>query len=63
MKIKQGEKTLRLHEWDFQKIKDTIFKTAVGSNLFSNTFLDLARRGHHGVGFFTVQFPANQICA
>ena len=35
----------KLHGQDFQPTADAVFRAARGDNLFSNTFLDLARRG------------------
>ena len=35
----------KMHEEDSRHIADAIFQTAKGTNVFSNTFLDLARRG------------------
>jgi hypothetical protein len=35
----------QLHSRDHQKLADEIFRAAKGGNVFSNTFLDLARRG------------------
>jgi hypothetical protein len=35
----------KLHGKSFQNIADAVFQTAKSDNLFSSTFLDLARRG------------------
>jgi uncharacterized protein DUF2877 len=37
----------KMYGWCFRTTLNAIFKTAVGTNPFSNTFLDLARRGLH----------------
>ncbi len=35
----------KLHGWDYQPTANAVFRAARGDNIFSNTFLDLARRG------------------